>query len=51
MLDQENLTIHNCIKFFTWYQSKEGCNIEAVAEFVGGNNSNLLQEFLGATVE
>ena len=43
--------MHNCIKISTWYQSKEYCNIEAVAEFVGGNNSNLLQKFLGATIE
>ena len=39
------------IQISTWYQRKENCNIEVVVEFVGGNNSNLLQEFLGVTVE
>ena len=43
--------IENCIKISTWYKSKEDCNFEAVAKFVGGNNLNLLQGFLGVTVE
>ena len=43
--------IHKCIKISTWYRSKEDWKFEVVAEFVGGNNSNLLQEVNGAIVE